>query len=91
MGLSNGNIPHESNAPTSPNCYAIRAGDDFCFLSGRFHDFKWPTDANEPEWNGQGDVVGCGILMSPEPVNKVSIFFTLNQGCNGTVLANGTE
>jgi hypothetical protein len=30
----------------------------------------------EPEWNGPGDVFGCGLLMSPQ--NKLSIFFTEN-------------
>jgi hypothetical protein len=62
----------DSNAANSPNCYAIWAGDDCCFISGKLHNFN----ANKPEWNGQGDVIGCGILMSP--ANKVSIFFTLN-------------
>jgi hypothetical protein len=74
VGLSNGHIPAKSNATNSPNCYAVWADDDCCFLSGKMHKFN----ANKPKWNDQGDVLGCGILMSPDPENKVFIFFTLN-------------
>jgi hypothetical protein len=76
VGLSNGRIPNISCASNSPNLYALWDGAYCCLLSGRLHNFKWPTGANKPKWNGKGNVVGCGILMSP--ANKVSIFFTLN-------------
>jgi hypothetical protein len=76
VGLSNGDIPDISNATNSPNCYAIWAGKDCCFLSGKVHDFKWPNCTIKPKWYGQGDIIGCGILISPE--NKMFIFFTLN-------------
>jgi hypothetical protein len=89
VGLSNGNIPDESCATNSPNCYALFAGDDWCFLSGKIHDFKWPNDTIKPKWIGPEDVIGCGILMSPEPANKVSIFFTLNGILLGQLFLSG--
>jgi hypothetical protein len=45
-------------------------------LSGYIHNFEWPNGAIRPEWNGQGDVVGCGLLLNPE--NNLFIFFTAN-------------
>jgi hypothetical protein len=87
VGLSNGNIPDESCFTNSPNCYALLAGGDCCFLSGRLHNFKWSTGANKPVWNGQGDVIGCGILMSS--ANKMFIFFTLNGILLGLLFLSG--
>jgi hypothetical protein len=40
------------------------------------HRFEWPNRAIKPEWNGQGDVIGCGLVL--KPANELSMFFTLN-------------
>jgi hypothetical protein len=76
IGLSIRNIPDGSCVANSPNCYAIRDGDDYCFLAGKVHEFEWPKGTTRPTWNGQGNVAGCGLVLSPD--NKLAIFFTLN-------------
>jgi hypothetical protein len=53
---------------------------DYCLLSGQQHWFEWPNGAIRPEWNGFGDVIGCGILVNRH--NDLEIFFT----ANGTLL-----
>jgi hypothetical protein len=83
VGLSKGNIPDGyylgpkgSDLGDFPNSYAIPYGCDHCFISGKKHPFEWPNRAIKPKWDGQGDVVGCGILISSK--NQMSIFFTGN-------------
>jgi hypothetical protein len=79
VGLSSGNIPTAGAwVGGFPNSYAIQEGCDYCWLSRDDHRFERPTGAIEPEWNwnGQGNVVGCGLLVNPE--NELSIFFTGN-------------
>jgi hypothetical protein len=76
VGLSTGNIPKYSFVGDLPNSYAIEDGYNYCWLSGKEHHFEWPNGAIKPEWNGKGDVYGCGLLLNPE--NKLSIFFTVN-------------
>jgi hypothetical protein len=79
VGLSSENIPDGSYVGGLPNSYAIQAGYDYYWLSGKKHYFEGPNGAAiEPEWTGQGndDVVGCGLLQSPE--KGLAIFFTAN-------------
>jgi hypothetical protein len=76
VGLSNGNIAADKYFIDSSNSYAIMSGSDLCWISEKKHRFECPTDAIKPKWNDQGDVIGCGLLISQE--DKVSIFFTAN-------------
>jgi hypothetical protein len=84
VGLSSGNLINGSVLGALTNSYAIRSGFDFCRLSGKEHDFEWPNGAIKPESKGQGDVLGCGLLLSSE--NEVSIFFTGNGLLMGKLL-----
>jgi hypothetical protein len=55
----------------------MRDRNDLCWLYNRgIHYFQWPNDAIKPEWNGIGDVFGCGLMLNF--ANKLSIFFTGN-------------
>jgi hypothetical protein len=45
-------------------------------LNGRVSSY-----ANLPEYNGPGDVLGCGLLIDPD--NELAIFFTLNGSLMG--------
>jgi hypothetical protein len=74
VGLSSGNVPNGSFVGVEPNSYAIPSGYGYCWLSG--NQQKWPNGATKPESKGEGDVVGCGLLLSSG--NEVSIFFTGN-------------
>jgi hypothetical protein len=86
VGLSTGNIPNGSFVGLLPNSYAFQDGRDCYFLSEKRHDFEWPDDAIEPEWNGLlGNVLGCGIFLSAE--KKLSLFFTMN----GTLMGQSTS
>jgi hypothetical protein len=78
IGLSSGNIPNYSWVGDLPNSYAIEDSYDYCWLSGKLHQFEWQNGAIQPEWNshGQGNVLGCGLLLNP--ANELSIFFTGN-------------
>jgi hypothetical protein len=59
-----------------PNSNSIWDSDDQYLLSGKSHDFEWPNCAIKPTLNGQGDVIGGGLLLNAE--KKMSIFFTTN-------------
>jgi hypothetical protein len=61
------------------NSYAINKSCISCSLSGKDHRFERPGGI-KLELNGQGDVIGCGLVLSPN--GKVAIFFTVN----GTLL-----
>jgi hypothetical protein len=74
VGLSSGNVP--KGFVGGQNSYAIQSGYDCCRLSGKEHGFEWPNGAIKPESKGQGDVLGCGLLLNSE--NEVSIWFTGN-------------
>jgi hypothetical protein len=76
VGLSNGNILDGSFVGGCPNSFAIRDGDDHYLLSGKAHEFEWPNGATKPKWNGEGDVIGCGLLLNS--AKELSIFFTGN-------------
>jgi hypothetical protein len=56
--------------------YTFSIAFDYCKITGKEHAFEWPNGTIKPTWNGRGDVVGCGLLLSPE--NELSIFFTGN-------------
>jgi hypothetical protein len=78
IGLSNGNISDNSRIVEMQHLYVYPKNYDYdsCFLSGNRHNFDWPNGIIKPTWNGKGDVVGCGLSLSPH--NKLSIFFTGN-------------
>jgi hypothetical protein len=59
-----------------PNSYAIEDGCDHCWISGKTHKFEGPNGTTKPEWNGLGDVVGCGLVLNP--AKELSLFFTAN-------------
>jgi hypothetical protein len=58
------------------NYHFFGNGDDSCYPSNKKHEFEWPNGTNKPTWNGNGDVVGCGLVLSPN--NRLAIFFTGN-------------
>jgi hypothetical protein len=76
VGLSSGSIPDGTFVGELANSYAIEDGSDYCWISGKTHQFEWPEGATKPAWNGRGDVVGCGLLLNP--AKELSLFFTAN-------------
>jgi hypothetical protein len=60
----------------SRNYHIFGNGYDYCSVSGKEHTFEWPNGSIKPTWNGQGDVVGCGLVLNPN--NQLAIFFTGN-------------
>jgi hypothetical protein len=76
IGLSSGYLPNGSCVGLLPNSYAILDGRNYCWLSSEAHNFEWPNGEIKPAWNGQRDVIGCGLALNPE--NKLSIFLTGN-------------
>jgi hypothetical protein len=78
VGLSSGNLPDGSfYVDKFRYSYGIPVGYDyFCWLSGKKYPFEWSNGAIKPEWKGQGDVVGCGLVLNPG--KELSIFFTGN-------------
>jgi hypothetical protein len=72
VGLSNGNIPHGALVGECPNSYAFQRDTSWCKLWGESRRFG----LQDIQWTGPGDILGCGILLSPS--NNVSVFFTLN-------------
>jgi hypothetical protein len=83
MGLSNSSMPAADGADLLvgqyPYSYAIENGYAFkyCWLSGKKHLFEWPLGlSNRLEWNDRVEVMGCGILLTPQ--NKLALFFTAN-------------
>jgi hypothetical protein len=63
----------------SPNSYAIEGFDNYydLWLSGKPHKLECPLGPI-----GEGDVVGCGLLLDSK--DELAIFFTLN----GILLGN---
>jgi hypothetical protein len=59
-------------------------GCDYCRLSEKTHQFEWPNEATKPKWKGPGDVVDCGLMLTPG--NEVAIFFTGNGLLMGKLL-----
>jgi hypothetical protein len=77
VGLSNGNFSADGQfICETRNYHYYGNGFDNCSVSGETHTFQWPDGAIKPTWNDEEDVVGCGLLLSPN--NKLSIFFTGN-------------
>jgi hypothetical protein len=70
----------------APNSYAFYHCYS-CWLSGNSHKFEWPNGVTRPTWNGPGDVLGCGLLMSSN--NELSIFFTGNGILMGQFICAG--
>jgi hypothetical protein len=64
-------------------------GDDKCQVSGKKHKFEWPNGTAKPKWNAEGDMVGCGLVLSPN--NKLAIFFTGNGILMGQFLLLGIK
>jgi hypothetical protein len=69
-------IPKNSWIGWAPNTYAMPEKCDYCLLSGTRHQFEEPNGEIGPKWNGHGDIVGCGLLLSAD--HKLAIFFTNN-------------
>jgi hypothetical protein len=69
-------IPDGNFVGELPNSYAIEDGSDYCWISGKTHKFEWPNGTTKPEWNGLGDVVGCGLVLNP--AKELSLFFIGN-------------
>jgi hypothetical protein len=57
--------------------YGFPSGYYHCSLAGKTHPFEWPNGATKPKWDGQQDVIGCGLLLSPK--KEMAIFFTANR------------
>jgi hypothetical protein len=77
VGLSHANLPDDyRRIDRTPNVHAFSGGRNYCYSNGKKHNFEWQEGAKKPVWNDIGDVLGCGLLLSP--TNKVDIFFTGN-------------
>jgi hypothetical protein len=79
VGLSSGFIPDDGDSFVGqyPNSYAVAKGRKFCYLSGNRQDLEeLQQGAPQAQYNSQGDVVGCGLMMDPN--DNLSIFFTQN-------------
>jgi hypothetical protein len=46
-------------------------------LSGKSQQIEWPNGAIKPEWKGQLDILGCGLMLMSSN-NNLSVFFTAN-------------
>jgi hypothetical protein len=53
------------------NSYAIDNACNACMLSGKEYGLKRP-EGIKLELKGEGDVIGCGLLLSPK--GKLAIF-----------------
>jgi hypothetical protein len=71
VGLSSEKLSSSSKLGEPQNSYAISRKAGCFYLSGKKYDF-----ANIPDWNGPGDVIGCGLQLNAS--NKLAIFFTFN-------------
>jgi hypothetical protein len=76
VGLAGGTICRPRTLGFTQNSYALSSRHHCYYHAGKKHDIEWPEGAIQPKWNGIGDVVGCGLALSPD--NKFYIFFTGN-------------
>jgi hypothetical protein len=77
ISLANGEISAAGQwICNSRNYHFFGNGHDHCYPNTKKHIFEWPNRAIKPKWNGRGDVVGCGLVLSPN--NQLAIFFTGN-------------
>jgi hypothetical protein len=67
------------------NTYGFSLRFDYFGIAENKHSIDWPSGAVKPTWNGQGDVYGCGLLLSSD--NELSISFT----GNGLLIGNNSE
>jgi hypothetical protein len=77
VGLANGEISATGQwTCDSRNYHFFGNGRDYCCASRKKHIFEWQNGTTKPTWNGEGDVVGCGLVLSPD--NQLAIFYTGN-------------
>jgi hypothetical protein len=75
IGLSDRRIPADSSVGRTQNSYSFWHGFNQQYLSGGQQlSFEWPEGAIQPEWNSDGAMIGCGLLLNPK--NEWAIFFT---------------
>jgi hypothetical protein len=78
VGLSDGNIATEGfHCGESPNSYMINQID--CHINGQERDDFLPEGAEQQlHWNQNENLVGCGLLLAPNPNDQLAVFFTFN-------------
>src|SRR4051812_18044918 len=83
---------------TSPDTFAYQCGKQYCLIPlppwnarNHHHYFQQRPNggATEPEWNGLGDVLGCGLVLDPK--GGVAIFFTGNGQLIGVCFLGSTS
>jgi hypothetical protein len=76
---------------STPNAYALPELSSLCFVSEKHHIFECPPGTIRPEWELNGNIIGCGLLLYQN--DKLAIFFTVNgklmgQYCDRLTLKN---
>jgi hypothetical protein len=85
ISLANGDISAAGNFTCNiRNYHLFGNAHDHCYPNKKKHIFEWPNGAIKPTWNGEGDVVGCGLVLNPK--NQLAIFFTGNGILMGQLL-----